>query len=206
MEGLTSNGAGWEIATTTGVIRASRVILATGGLSVPATGSDGLGLTLARTLGHRVHEPYAALTPLTFDADRHPLEPHAALGTRHPALGTPHPAPHPAPRTPHSAPHSAPCTLHPFPASPSPYGSARGATAAPRRRRAASCLRTVATAARRYSTSHTSASAAREARARSCASRGAQPRRRSGRRDCSPGIGVSRRSWRANCRSGSASR
>jgi predicted flavoprotein YhiN len=117
MEGLTSNGAGWEIATTTGVIRASRVILATGGLSVPATGSDGLGLTLARTLGHRVHEPYAALTPLTFDADRHPLEPHAAVGTPHPALGTPHPAPHPAPRTPHSAPHSAPCTLHPAPLS-----------------------------------------------------------------------------------------
>jgi predicted Rossmann fold flavoprotein len=99
MEGLASVGAGWEIATTAGVIRASRVILATGGLSVPATGSDGLGLTLARTLGHRVHEPYAALTPLTFDADANPLNPH------------------PAPRTLHPAPHPAPGTLHPAPLS-----------------------------------------------------------------------------------------
>jgi predicted Rossmann fold flavoprotein len=43
------------------------VILATGGLSVPATGSDGTGLRLAAALSHRVHETYPALTPLTFD-------------------------------------------------------------------------------------------------------------------------------------------
>ncbi|MBK5187610.1 MAG: aminoacetone oxidase family FAD-binding enzyme, partial [Gemmatimonadaceae bacterium] len=41
------------------------VIVATGGLSVPKTGSEGLGLRLARALGHTVHETYAALTPLT---------------------------------------------------------------------------------------------------------------------------------------------
>lgn len=41
------------------------VIVASGGLSVPATGSDGFGLRLARTLGHTVHETYAALTPVT---------------------------------------------------------------------------------------------------------------------------------------------
>lgn len=43
------------------------VIIATGGLSVPATGSDGFGLRLAASLGHTVHETYAALTPLTAD-------------------------------------------------------------------------------------------------------------------------------------------
>ncbi|MDB4899618.1 MAG: hypothetical protein JWN53_1426, partial [Gemmatimonadetes bacterium] len=43
------------------------VIIATGGLSVPATGSDGLGLRLATLLGHTVHETYAALTPVSAD-------------------------------------------------------------------------------------------------------------------------------------------
>jgi hypothetical protein len=45
-------------------IRASAVVLATGGLSVPATGSDGTGLSIARRLGYAVHETYPALTPL----------------------------------------------------------------------------------------------------------------------------------------------
>jgi len=49
-------------------IEADAVILATGGLSVPNTGSDGVGLAIARELGHEMHETYAALTPLT-DAD-----------------------------------------------------------------------------------------------------------------------------------------
>ncbi len=44
------------------------VVLATGGLSVPKTGSDGFGLRIARALGHTVRETYAALTPLTSSA------------------------------------------------------------------------------------------------------------------------------------------
>ena len=55
-------------------LRAARVILATGGLSVPSTGSDGTGLACARRLGHEIHATYPALTPLT--ADPHP---HAEL-------------------------------------------------------------------------------------------------------------------------------
>ncbi len=39
--------------------------MATGGLSVPNTGSDGRGLALLAALGHTVHSTYAALTPLT---------------------------------------------------------------------------------------------------------------------------------------------
>jgi predicted Rossmann fold flavoprotein len=46
------------------------VIVASGGLSVPKTGSDGLGLRIARALGHSVHETYAALTPITSRAER----------------------------------------------------------------------------------------------------------------------------------------
>jgi predicted flavoprotein YhiN len=41
-----------------------------GGLSVPATGSDGTGLQVAEALGHRVNATYPALTPLT--AEPHP--------------------------------------------------------------------------------------------------------------------------------------
>ena len=55
----------WLVATSTGELRCDRVIVATGGLSVPATGSDGFGLDLARASGHVVHPTYAALTPLT---------------------------------------------------------------------------------------------------------------------------------------------
>jgi predicted Rossmann fold flavoprotein len=46
------------------------VIVASGGLSVPKTGSDGVGLRIARELGHSVHETYAALTPVTSRAER----------------------------------------------------------------------------------------------------------------------------------------
>jgi predicted Rossmann fold flavoprotein len=53
------------------VIRAAAVILATGGLSLPGTGSDGTGLRIVRRLGHTVHETYPALTPLTADPPRH---------------------------------------------------------------------------------------------------------------------------------------
>ena len=40
------------------------MIVATGGLSVPKTGSDGAGLAILRRLGHVVHPTYPALTPM----------------------------------------------------------------------------------------------------------------------------------------------
>ncbi len=43
---------------------ADAVVLATGGLSFPRTGSDGTGYALARTLGHAIVSPAPALTPL----------------------------------------------------------------------------------------------------------------------------------------------
>ncbi len=45
-------------------LEAEAVVLATGGLSVPQTGSDGGGLRIASELGHVVNPTYAALTPL----------------------------------------------------------------------------------------------------------------------------------------------
>ncbi len=52
-------------------LEASAVVVATGGLSVPATGSDGTGLAIARALGHDVQAPYPALTPLVADPPVH---------------------------------------------------------------------------------------------------------------------------------------
>ncbi len=45
--------------------RADRLILATGGKSVPKTGSDGLGYQFARELGHSLLPVYPALVPLS---------------------------------------------------------------------------------------------------------------------------------------------
>jgi predicted Rossmann fold flavoprotein len=56
----------WILRTARGeAVAASAVVLATGGLSVPSTGSDGAGLTIAGGLGHEIHATYAALTPLS---------------------------------------------------------------------------------------------------------------------------------------------
>ncbi|MGE0813187.1 MAG: NAD(P)/FAD-dependent oxidoreductase [Vicinamibacterales bacterium] len=63
-------GRGWRV-TADDPIDADRVIVATGGLSVPATGSTGFGFDLARSLGLTVHPTYPALTPLTASPHRH---------------------------------------------------------------------------------------------------------------------------------------
>jgi len=47
---------------------ASMVVLATGGLSLPKTGSDGAGLQIARSLGHSIVPTTPALAPMTLDA------------------------------------------------------------------------------------------------------------------------------------------
>ena len=52
-------------------LHAGRVVIATGGLSVPNTGSDGAGLALLARLGHTIHATYPALTPLTADPPVH---------------------------------------------------------------------------------------------------------------------------------------
>ncbi len=62
---------GWRVETSRGGIDARAVVLATGGLSVPATGSDGAGIQLAAALGHVVHPTYPALTPLVAEPPAH---------------------------------------------------------------------------------------------------------------------------------------
>ena len=50
-------------------ISARCVILATGGRSVPKTGSDGHGYALARSLGHTITNTFPALVPLVLEED-----------------------------------------------------------------------------------------------------------------------------------------
>ena len=52
------------VKTEKGPVPADCVILATGGLSYPATGSTGDGYALAQKLGHTVAEPVGSLVPL----------------------------------------------------------------------------------------------------------------------------------------------
>ena len=61
-------GARWSVSRADGeAIEFDALIMATGGLSVPATGSDGFGLGALAAIGHTIHPTYAALTPLTCD-------------------------------------------------------------------------------------------------------------------------------------------
>jgi predicted Rossmann fold flavoprotein len=55
---------GFEIVHDAGCLVASRVIMATGGRSLPKTGSDGLGWEIIKRLGHTVTATQPALVPL----------------------------------------------------------------------------------------------------------------------------------------------
>ncbi|MEK7237256.1 MAG: NAD(P)/FAD-dependent oxidoreductase [Nitrospirota bacterium] len=64
---LTGSETGFGIRHTHGTLQAKKVILATGGRSLPKTGSDGFGYELARRLGHLVSATTPALAPLILD-------------------------------------------------------------------------------------------------------------------------------------------
>ena len=64
--GIEPQDAGWLVRLNgTEPIVATAVVVATGGLSVPSTGSDGTGLRIIEGLGHTVRPLYPALTPIT---------------------------------------------------------------------------------------------------------------------------------------------
>ena len=71
VSGVRRSNGGFVIDTSRGEMTCDRVVLATGGLSVPATGSDGIGLAIARQLGHAMIDTYPALTPLLAQDGRH---------------------------------------------------------------------------------------------------------------------------------------
>ena len=62
----------WSAGVLTGAnfeISARKTILATGGRSVPKTGSDGHGYEIAKSVGHSVTMIFPALVPLVIDGD-----------------------------------------------------------------------------------------------------------------------------------------
>ncbi|HEU4686613.1 MAG TPA: NAD(P)/FAD-dependent oxidoreductase [Nitrospira sp.] len=59
-----SKGGRFSVRHSKGFLTAERVVLATGGRSLPRSGSDGSGYDLAERLGHRVTETSPALVPL----------------------------------------------------------------------------------------------------------------------------------------------
>ncbi|KRB10567.1 NAD(P)/FAD-dependent oxidoreductase [Achromobacter sp. Root170] len=59
--------AGFELRTSQGVIRAAKLVVATGGMAIPQLGATDFGLKIARQFGLKVVEPRPALVPLTFD-------------------------------------------------------------------------------------------------------------------------------------------
>jgi hypothetical protein len=72
----------FSLMTPGGSLTAARLVLATGGRSLPKSGSDGTGYDIARSLGHRIVPTTPALAPLVLDHD----ECHRELsGVSHPA-------------------------------------------------------------------------------------------------------------------------
>jgi predicted Rossmann fold flavoprotein len=58
---------GFRVTTPRGAFDAPAVVLATGGRSLPKTGSDGGGYDMARRLGHTIIDTTPALVPLVID-------------------------------------------------------------------------------------------------------------------------------------------
>lgn len=60
-------GDSFRVDTSAGAIAARRVVLATGGQSLPKSGSDGAGFDIARHLGHTIVPTTPGLVPLVLD-------------------------------------------------------------------------------------------------------------------------------------------
>ncbi|HEX4842887.1 MAG TPA: aminoacetone oxidase family FAD-binding enzyme [Limnobacter sp.] len=74
---VSHNGQAFQLDTTAGRMQAAVLVVATGGLPVPAIGATDFGLHLAKQFGHNLVDHRPALVPLTFHADQ--WAPFAAL-------------------------------------------------------------------------------------------------------------------------------
>ena len=69
VQSLERNGADWFVQTQQGIERAKVVVMATGGLPIPAIGATAYSLDVAKQLGLNVIEARPALVPLSFTAE-----------------------------------------------------------------------------------------------------------------------------------------
>lgn len=65
VQSLASSGVGFDLHCPAGTHSAGTVVLATGGLALPKSGSDGAGYAFAHALGHTMVPTTPALAPLT---------------------------------------------------------------------------------------------------------------------------------------------
>jgi hypothetical protein len=76
--GVARSADGFRVESPAGDLTARRLVLATGGRSLPKSGSDGAGYEFARALGHTLVECTPALVPLVLAGDLH----HRLTGVR----------------------------------------------------------------------------------------------------------------------------
>ena len=69
VQSVEREGVDWLMQTQQGIERAKAVVMATGGLPVPAIGASAYSLDIAKQLGLNVIEPRPALVPLSFTAE-----------------------------------------------------------------------------------------------------------------------------------------
>lgn len=67
VDAISRTNTGFLVQHSHGITHASRVMLATGGQSLPRTGSDGFGFQLVRRFGHQITSTAPALVPLVLD-------------------------------------------------------------------------------------------------------------------------------------------
>jgi hypothetical protein len=80
VERVGTRGGLFEVATGQGALTARRLVIATGGLSIPKIGASDFGHRVARQFGLRLIPPAPALVPLTFAAeDWRPFVPLAGI-------------------------------------------------------------------------------------------------------------------------------
>lgn len=81
VETVRQGAGGFEVATSDGILRAARVVVATGGKSIPKLGASGLGYRIAESFGLRLTETRPGLVPLTFaEQDLGRTAPLAGIG------------------------------------------------------------------------------------------------------------------------------
>ncbi|WP_439634381.1 NAD(P)/FAD-dependent oxidoreductase [Glycocaulis sp.] len=64
---VTRTDTGFRVSTSAGVFEATRLVIASGGLSIPKMGATGFAYDIARQFGHSVIEPRAALVPFVLE-------------------------------------------------------------------------------------------------------------------------------------------
>ena len=69
VQSIAQDGEQWTVHTDAGIEKSKAVVMATGGLPVPAIGATAYSLDIAKQFGLNVIDPRPALVPLSFTAD-----------------------------------------------------------------------------------------------------------------------------------------